>query len=64
MPKNTWLFPHQVTSAVDRELARTALSEELRGSQACLRPRHPATLPLRGTGGWAERGRGPAFSYP
>ena len=64
MPKNTWLFSHQVTGAVDRELARTALSEELRGGQARPRPRRPATVPLRGMGGWAERGRGPAFSYP
>ena len=47
-----------------RELARTAPSEELRGGQACPRPRHPATVPLRGTGGRAKRGRGPAFSYP
>lgn len=64
VPENAWLFPQQVTSVVDRELARTALSKELRGGQACPRPRRPAMVPLRGNGGWAERGRGPAFSYP
>lgn len=49
---------------VGRELARTAPSKELWGGQACPRPCRPATVPLRGISGRADRGRGPAFSYP